>query len=324
MVFQEKYKRLMGVIEPADRLGILISADPDAMASALALKRLFWRKAKEVIIYHINTIERPDNLAFIKLLKINLQHIRNVNRQKITKWAVVDSQPHHNPKFMDYSFDIIIDHHPKGDLQPASFIDIRDEYGATSSMLTEYLQAANISPSERMATALCYGIKTDTNNFIRHFIFADINAFRYVVQIANMNIIKKIESSEITRNFLKSLRFALDNLKVKGDMAFVHMDTVKSPDNLVIIADFFMKLDEVNWSVVSGLYKKSLVIIFRNSGLGKDAGRLAQDLFGKYGGSAGGHKEAARVELPLSSIIGSTKGKHTYFNFVRHHLESIT
>lgn len=224
---------------------------------------------------------------------------------------------------MDYSFDIIIDHHPKGDSQKANFIDIRDEYGATSSMLTEYLQAARIPPSERTATALCYGIKTDTNNFIRQFIFEDINAFRYVVQFANMNIIKKIESSELTRTFLKSLRFALDNLKVKGDMAFIHMDTVKSPDNLVIIADFFMKLDAVTWSVVSGLYKKSLIIIFRNSGLGKDAGRLAQDLFGKYGGSAGGHKEAARVELPLANIMAKTKAKNFYLNFVRRHLDSI-
>jgi len=79
MAFQGKYKRLMGVIKPVDTLGILINADPDALASALALKRLFWRKARGVEIFHINTINRPDNQAFIKLLKINLEQIQCQN-----------------------------------------------------------------------------------------------------------------------------------------------------------------------------------------------------------------------------------------------------
>jgi len=57
-----------------------------------------------------------------------------------------------------------------------------------------------------------------TNNFIMHFISQDINAFKYVVQFANMNIIKKIKSPEISRNFLRSLRFAIDHLKVKGGL----------------------------------------------------------------------------------------------------------
>ena len=71
-----------------------------------------------------------------------------------------------------------------------------------------------------------------------------------------------------------------------------------------------MKLDEVAWCVVSGLYNMTLIIIFRNSGLCKVAGRVAQDFFGKYGGSAGGQREAAQVERPLARVIGKTKGKN--------------
>ena len=61
-------------------------------------------------------------------------------------------------------------------------------------------------------------------------------------------------------------------VKIINDIAFVHMEKVKNPDNLVIIADFFMKLAEVAWSIVSGIYKNNLIIIFRSSGLGNDAG----------------------------------------------------
>ena len=56
-----RQSRLMEMIESNDSLAILIQADPDAMASALALKRLFWRKIKKIEIYRINEIKRADN-----------------------------------------------------------------------------------------------------------------------------------------------------------------------------------------------------------------------------------------------------------------------
>lgn len=313
----------MAVVNPEDTLAIVISADPDSMASALALKRLFWRKLRQTTIYRINTIKRPDNLALVKLLKIDQLHIRYINRKKNNKWAIIDSQPQHNELFTPYPFDIIIDHHLAGYNETAQYVDIRDDIGATASMMTEYFQAANIVPSERLATALLYGIRTDTNNFIRHFAIEDINAFRYLIQLANMNVIKKIETSEITRKILRNYRFAIDHLKIRNDIAFVHMNQVKNPDNLVIIADFFMRLDEVTWSVVSGLFRQTLIIILRNSGLGNDAGQVAQKVFSKWGGSAGGHKEAARVELPVKKIDRTTKGRIDYAGFVRKQLASI-
>jgi len=67
----EKCKRLDEIVTPEDILGVIINADPDSIASALALKRFFWRKVKNTLIYRINTIKRADNLALIKLLKID-------------------------------------------------------------------------------------------------------------------------------------------------------------------------------------------------------------------------------------------------------------
>ena len=39
------------------------------------------------------------------------------------------------------------------------FTDIRSGYGATSTILTEYLEACEADVSQRLATALLYGIK---------------------------------------------------------------------------------------------------------------------------------------------------------------------
>ena len=297
----EKCKRLFEIVVPEDILGILINADPDSMASALALKRLFWRRVKKTLVYRVNSIKRADNLALIKSLKIDLKHIRNMDSTEITKWAILDSQPQHHEQLSRYDFDIIIDHHPPGLIYDAQFVDIKEEYGANSTIMTEYLRASKIRPSPRLATALFYGIKTDTENFARPSIPNDINAFRYLYPFTNIQIIKKIESSEITKKTLQSFQKAIENLKFVKDIASIYMGKVSNPDFLVIIADFFLKLAEAKWCVVSGIYGQKLIVIFRNAGFRLNAGKVAQDLFGELG-TAGGHRNAARAEVPLEAL----------------------
>jgi nanoRNase/pAp phosphatase (c-di-AMP/oligoRNAs hydrolase) len=312
----EKCKRLLALVHPEDAAAILIDADPDAMASALALKRLFWRKVRKATIYHINPIKRADNLAFIRLLKIDLQHIRNLKPTQIDKWAIVDSQPDHHKEFSGRPFDIIIDHHPLSPPSKAPFVDIREDYGANSTIMTEYLRAAKIRPSPKLATALFYGIKTDTDNFVRHSLPNDINAFRYLYKFTNGNIINKIESSEMTRKTLASYRMAIDRLSFFKDTAYIHMGEVQDPDILVVMADFFLGLSEATWSVVSGVYNKKLVVILRNANFRGDAGKAAQELVGRFGGSGGGHKSAGRAEIPTQGIGKDAKGNSPLERFV--------
>jgi len=44
------------------------------------------------------------------------------------------------------------------------------------------------------------------------------------------------------------------------------MEEVGNPDVLVMIADFFMKLAEANWSIVTGIYEEKLIVILRTAG----------------------------------------------------------
>ncbi len=302
--FAKKYSRLLETVKASDTLGILINADPDSMASAMALKRIFWKKARAVKVYRINSIKRADNLAFVKFLTVDHKHIRYLKRSTIKKWALVDSQPQHHKLFMEQEYDIIIDHHPVTDPLQARFLDIREDYGANASIMTEYLKAGKIKPSPRLATALFYGIKTDTHNFIRATIPHDIDAFKYLYKFTNMRILGKIESSEMTRSMLAKYRMAMERLIFIRDIAFVHMERVDNPDLLVLIADFFMKIAEIQWSIVSGVYKNNLVVILRNASFHGDAGKTARKIFRRWKGSAGGHRNAARAEIPLENILG--------------------
>ena len=304
----EKLKKLFEVIGTEDIVALLINADPDAMASAFALKRLFWRRVKRVDIVRINKIERADNLAFVKIVGLTQRHIRNYKRSEATKWALLDSQPAHDEQFDKHNFDIIIDHHPVTTPLKAAFMDIREQYGATSTILCEYLRSAKIKPSLRLATALFYGIKTDTNNFVRHTVSEDIKAFQYLYEFANLNIVKKIESSEITKKNISDFKTAMEKLTFVHQTAFIHMGNVDNADTLVILADFFMKMAEATWSIVSGVLDKKLVVIYRNAGFRRNAGKLANDMFGDIG-TAGGHKSMARAEIPVQYLdLKSKKG----------------
>jgi nanoRNase/pAp phosphatase (c-di-AMP/oligoRNAs hydrolase) len=296
----EKLRRFYDPFEGDNNVLILINADPDSIASAMAVKRLLWRKVSSVTISNINIIKRPDNIAMIRLLGVDLVPIKNIVKDSFNRFVTVDSQPNHNEIFTEYPPHIIIDHHPDTGAS-APFVDIRPKYGATATIMTEYLRAAKIKPSSKLATGLFYAIKTDTDNFVRQTLIEDVRAFQFLYRHSNLHLINKIEQSELTVDFLKYFKIALDNKRVLKGHIFAHLGQVVNPDICVIIADFFLKISSVNWSIVSGLYSKKLVIVFRNDGLRKDAGKVAKQSFGQIG-SAGGHKSMARAEIPFTDL----------------------
>ena len=298
-----KIKEMVRLFSKNDRLLILINADPDALASAMALKRILYRKVQTVAIAHVNEISRPDNLAMIRLLRIPTLKLTPPLAAQYDKFALVDSQPHHHPDFEKIEFSVILDHHPLKKEYPATahYIEINPDYGATSSLLTEYLYNLNIRPGKLLATALLYGIKTDTQSFERRFNDVDIKAFRYLTKFYNPLLLQKIVRSEFRKEWLKYFSLAFRKVKLLGNGASVFMGKVDSPDILVILADFFLRIHNISWDIVSGIHNDSLVVIFRGDGLRKDMGKTASQMFGELG-PAGGHKQMARAELSLDKM----------------------
>ena len=298
-----KIKEMTGLFNKSDRLLILINADPDAMASAMALKRVLYRKVQTAAIAHVNDISRPDNLAMLKLLRIPMLKLTPLLAAQYDKFALVDSQPHHHPDFEKLDFSVILDHHPLNKEKPAKalFTEINPDYGAVSSLMTEYLYNLKIRPGKLLATALVYGIKTDTQSFERKFNDVDIRAFRYLTKFYSPLLLQKIIRSEFHKEWLKYFSLAFRKVKILGNGASVFMGKVDSPDILVILADFFLRIHNISWDIVSGIHRDSLVIIFRGDGLRKDMGRMASQMIGDLG-PAGGHRQMARAELPLDRI----------------------
>jgi nanoRNase/pAp phosphatase (c-di-AMP/oligoRNAs hydrolase) len=298
---RERVRTFLGLFGQKEDVLILINPDPDSMASALAVRRLLWKHVHRTVIAYIGEIQRLENLAMMELLKIPMVKIGELVPQDFPRHILVDSQPHHSKIFEQFTYDAIIDHHPLGKRLNARYMDIRPEYGATSTILIEYLRAAGIKPSMKLATALLYGIKTDTANFERDVTEEDVKQFRYVFRYANLIRLRKIEKSELRLRDLKYFQAALGNRIVGRKGIYTHLGEVPSADICVHLADFFMRVYGVHWSFVSGVYRERLIVIIRNDGFRKDAGRLAVRAFGAFG-SAGGHRGAARAEIAVEFL----------------------
>ena len=304
----EKLRCFYDQFSSDDHVLVVINADPDSIACAMAVKRLLWRKVASVDISNINTIKRPDNLAMIRLLGVNLTHISKIDKAGFNRFVILDSQPEHNESFSGINPDVIIDHHPETGAH-ASFMDIRPQYGAAASILTEYLRAARIKPSSKLATGLFFAIKTDTDNFVRQTSFEDVRAFQFLFRYANVHLAQKIEQTEMRLDFLKYFKIALENMRRRKNSVYVHLGPVVNPDVCVIIADFFMKVNSVRWSIISGICNKKLIVVFRNDGVCRNAGEVAKQSFGHIG-SAGGHKSMARAEIPIPDLEEHVKYKN--------------
>ncbi len=291
-----------------DHILVTIDPDPDAIGSALAVKRLLWRKVASTSIGMLRPIRRLNNVTMVRLLRLRLSLLKKSDIERFEKFVLVDAQPSHNELFAEIDYTAVIDHHPPSEpLKSESFLDIRPEYGSTSTIMSQYLRAAGIRPSRTLATALLYGIKTDTRSFERHTLIEDIEAFKYLFEYADHNILRKIEISDLSLRDTKLFHKAFERKHVVKDWIFAHLDEVPVPDILVEVAEFMLKIHDISWSVVSGIYHDVLIIVIRNDGCRKDAGRLVRRAFGSLG-CAGGHQSMARAEIPLnrlSEVVGN-------------------
>lgn len=294
-------------LEKTDRCCIVINADPDAMGAAMALRRIISRRVQNVTIARTNAISRPDNLAMIRYLRIPLVPWKPEMLTQFTHFATVDSQPHHNVGFAGIGFSLVIDHHPIVPEHPVSaeFVDIRPEFGATCTMLVRYMRALKIKPGRLLATAMLYGIRTDTASFERSGGEIDLQAYQWLSRHADAALMRRILRSEYLQEWLPLFSRAFRSLQncPRGG-AHAHVGEVKSPDLLVAIADFFTRVHGLKWVAVSGVYQSTTIIIFRGDGT-NDMGALAAKSFSSYG-SAGGHRALARAEFPCASITGDS------------------
>ena len=294
----QQYQRYLS---DADRILILLhnEPDPDAMASGLALRTVLHRTRTTAVIAALEGVTRPENLRMANLLDIHVETITQRAIGEFDRVCMVDVQPHYFPG-LD-RVDLVIDHHPEQHGYNAVFKDIREDFGSTCTILTEHLRAIDASISERTATAMLYAIKSDTLFFNRQANRCDIEAFSYLYPLADANLIRKMEGAEITAERLQLITKATQNGRMVEQIFSVFLGEVPRDDAIPYVADFFLQLEDVRWTLVSGIVNGSFVMSVRNLGYSKNAGDFVRRYFVDIG-SAGGHRAMAKAVVPLEAF----------------------
>lgn len=304
--------RLCDVARGAKNPLILMFADPDpdAVGAALGLATLWKKAGVDADIRYTGEVQRYQNKLLLTYLRKGIERLRQDELAASDCIAVVDAQPgfwREDPPRAR----VVIDHHPEKDgTADHEFVDLRPAYGATSSIITEYLLDAEVVIDRKLATALIYGISTDTDDLKRHTHAADIAAFEALHQRADRTFLSRLEKSQIPPKVLDHIAWGINHRVVYRDLAVIHFGAVPTADVLVQVADLLLLTYGVNWVVCAGVVERkgaerkddgrALVVVFRGDGFQQDVGRRAALAFAKLG-SAGGHRTMGRAEVPLAA-----------------------
>jgi nanoRNase/pAp phosphatase (c-di-AMP/oligoRNAs hydrolase) len=286
----------------AERVLIMLhnEPDPDAMASGLALRNVLRRTKTTAIIGAMQGVTRPENVRMVNLLDIHVETILPATLNEYDRIAMVDVQPHYFVGLID-RVDLVIDHHPEQPGYTAVFKDIRPDYGSTSTILTEHLRAVDANISERTATAMLYAIKSDTLFFNRQTNRVDLEAFSYLYPLADPAMIRKMEGAEITKERLDYVLKAHRGGALADQVFCAFIGPTPREDFITYVADFFLQLEDVKWTVIAGVVNDSLVVAVRNLGYTKNAGEFVRRFFAGMG-SAGGHRAMAKAVVPMRAF----------------------
>ncbi len=301
---RERLERLDAALEGAKTLLIAMqnNPDPDAIAAAAALREIAnVRHEIACSLAHGGTIGRAENEALLRYLGLNTRAMEGLDLERFDRIAVVDAQPGAGNLALPpgQPVDIVIDHHPvRRESRSARFTDIRSRYGATSTILYQYLKAAAVEIPVKLATALVYGIRSDTQDLGRESTRADVEAFLELYPLANPRALGRIVSAPLPRAYFSRLRRALDSAVLYGNRIVSDLGELDAQEMIAEAADLLLRVEGVSWSLCMGRVDHVLHLSIRTSDRDGHAGRVAHRLAGRRG-YGGGHQALAGVQIPV-------------------------
>jgi nanoRNase/pAp phosphatase (c-di-AMP/oligoRNAs hydrolase) len=301
-----KLERLLTVIEGKKSALIVghTNPDPDSIASAFALQYFLSEigKVRSTIAFD-GIIGRAENRALIEYLNLDFQLLEKVNPTDFDIVALVDTHigMGNNPLIEDVPVTIEIDHHQsQANLKKAEFSDIRESFGSTATILTNYLLSAGLKIGTKLATALFYGIKAETQDLGREAKSPDRKAYLTLYQIIDFRALAKIQRANLPPQYFQDMGRAIRRTAIYDNVVISTPGKVNNPDMVAELADTFMRLHEVRWAIVMGCYKQNMFISVRTNDPDYDAGELVRNVVGNMG-TAGGHDMFAGGKLPCEN-----------------------
>jgi nanoRNase/pAp phosphatase (c-di-AMP/oligoRNAs hydrolase) len=304
-------ERLLATLAPFSRIVLVshVNPDPDSLASMLGLQALIegTLPKKPVILTVDGMIARAENRAMVEMIPIPLAPVESVPIDSKTAVVMVDTQPHTGRRASEAAMpQVVIDHHETGGvLTGVLFRDIRPHLGATSTMVTGYLLEQSVPVPARLATALLYGIESETSGYPREASTLDDGALVWLFPRADKDLLARIRNPKLPQSHFATFQHALTNAFLYRDVIVSYCGVVTQPDIVAEVADFFIRFDQVDWAMTIGLFGNVLKLSVRVDQLGGHSGEVLRSVVEGFG-SAGGHDKRAGGAIVLPDTRPAT------------------
>lgn len=293
-------------LKGAKRLIVLThdNPDPDSVSSAVTLAYIVKNRfGIPTAVKYSGMVGRAENRAMIRVLGLRVTPLADTDFKPGVEFALVDTQP----KTGNSAFPkkrkplIVIDHHPLRKTTKADFIDVRTEYGASATILTEYLIESGLEIPSKLATALSYGISSETRDLGREARDKDIQAYLALMPKSNKKMLASIVHPRLSRDYFIMLNRALHHSFVYKNAVATTLGEIENPDFVAFVADFLLRLERMSWAMCLGRFKNKIIVSVRTTNTKGEAGRFLRRLIGKRG-MAGGHGMMAGGQITCADM----------------------
>jgi nanoRNase/pAp phosphatase (c-di-AMP/oligoRNAs hydrolase) len=290
---QAKLEELLELLKDSESLLILThdNPDPDAISAASCLRFIISKRLPtKVRVGYGGMVGRAENRRMLRFLKIHTVRLTETRIRKYKSILLIDTQPHTGNNSLPRRMQVkgVIDHHPERKSTQAQFTDIRPDYGAVATILAEYLFASGLDIPTNLATALFYGIASETQDLGREVSEADAAAYLRLFPKANKRLLSKIRRPVVKREHFAYLARAITNAVTYKHTIASCLGRVDNPDVVAQVAEMLLTLERMTWSLATGRYRDTVLVSVRTTRVKGRAGAVARRFVGS-GGTAGGH-----------------------------------
>jgi nanoRNase/pAp phosphatase (c-di-AMP/oligoRNAs hydrolase) len=279
--------------------------DPDALSSGKALAWLLqttWGISSRLV--YSGLVARAENRVMLDTLTPEWEYLERLpDPESYSSLALVDSQPGAGNNNLPEEIvpQIVFDHHhPRREaLERVPFAAVDPDAGATVTLVYQYLKEAGLTPDPKLATAMFYGIKTDTRGLSRGASPQDKTAYIELLALLDRDSLTRVEQAELPRIYFNALSGGLHRSRIYGQCVITQLGDMHRPDLAAEIADLLIRLEKTRAVLCLGYHGEMLHLSMRTKNLFQDAGLLIQRII-LPPGKAGGHGSSAGGQVRIN------------------------
>jgi nanoRNase/pAp phosphatase (c-di-AMP/oligoRNAs hydrolase) len=258
--------------------------DPDAIATGWAVHRLIHEKlGRPVRLVGGGAIMRAENRHMVDLLGPPIELVDRVEADPQTAAEPV----------------AVIDHHtrPIKRRRRLKFEDVRPNGVASATIAASYLREQNIEPGGKLATALVYGIRTETVAAEVRYSCLDRTILTWLTARAEPSLLARIENAPLAPAYFGDLVLALQNTMIHGDTALCLLPRASGPEIVGEVADLLIRCQGLRRVLCGAFVGGDLLLSVRTERGFDNAVQLIQTVLSGLGGG-GGHAHRAGGKIP--------------------------